>query len=589
MTAVRYLLALPRLHSENRERRISLVGSPALARSEAPALWCSDASQLKWARDRRAVVIGRLFDRSGASAVAAIPDGAAARRLTSPDNLVEEYWGAYLAITAEADGFRALRDPTGLMPCYVGEFEGSVFLASDVRALLAARGAPSPVDWDRMFEFLQAPGIRRRATCLEGIEELPPGVLTDFGNRDRSERRLWTPWTFTDAERRISSDQAVAALHDSVCSRIAAIGGEFDNIVVGMSGGLDSSIVCAALAAAGQSFTALTMYSDDPSGDERAYARLVASKTGAPLHEHRYGAERIDLSKPVSAHLPRPVGRPFMQEIERAYRTEVAAHGYDAIFTGNGGDNVFCYLHSAAPVVDRLRSARARRGVARTFVDMCRITQCDVATMARATLSLLVRRSPRAPDPDLRLINAHRQGAEWTPALTPYLEEAIGCQDIAASLPGKRAHVELLVRIQNHVDGYDRSLLPPAIPVLLAQPIVETCLRIPTWDWCRGGINRAIAREAFGAALPAPVIARRSKSGPESLIAEVFELGRPVLRDMLLGGALRDNRIIDAAAVEAALDDPAVTRGQLLYRLLELAEAEAWARSWDSQRGSASA
>ena len=188
----------------------------------------------------------------------------------------------------------------------------------------------------------------------------------------------------------------------------------------------------------------------------------------------------------------------------------------------------------------------------------------------------------------MRLIDGDRQGTEWTPVLTPWLEEAVGCRDRTARLPGKRAHVDLILGIQNHVEGYDRAALPPVIAVLLAQPIVETCLRIPTWDWCRGEINRAIAREAFSTALPAPVIARRSKAGPESLTAEVFELGRPVLRDLLLGGALRDNRIIDAAAVEAALDDPAITRGQLLYRLLELAEAEAWARSW-SERGSASA
>ncbi|HKX90443.1 MAG TPA: asparagine synthase-related protein, partial [Sphingopyxis sp.] len=243
---------------------------------------------------------------------------------------------------------------------------------------------------------------------------------------------------------------------------------------------------------------------------------------------------------------------------------------------------------SAAPIVDRLRSARERRGFAHTFVDMCRVTQCDLATMVRATLSLLVRRSPRGPSPDMRLIDADRQGTEWSPLLTPWLEDLAGCQDRTARIPGKCAHVDLIVRIQNHVEGYDRGVLPPAIPVLLAQPIVETCLRIPTWDWCRGGVNRAIAREAFSTALPAAVIARRSKSGPESLTAEVFELGRPVLRELLLGGALRDNRIIDAAAVEAALDDPAVTRGQLLYRLLEVAEAEAWARSWDG-RGSADA
>src|SRR3546814_6537693 len=68
-------------------------------------------------------------------------------------------------------------------------------------------------------------------------------------------------------------------------------------------------------------------------------------------------SDLIDLSKSGSTHLPRPVGRQFMQEIERAYRAEVKTHGFDAIFTGNGGDNVFCYLHSAAPIVDRLRSA----------------------------------------------------------------------------------------------------------------------------------------------------------------------------------------------------------------------------------------
>ncbi len=588
MTAFRYLLAIPR-RSENGGKPLSLVGSPGLVREHAPALWCSDASRLLWAQDRRTVVIGDLFDRSGSRPVAAIADSVAARLDTSPDVLVEDFWGSYLAILAGADGSRILRDPTGLMPCYIREFEDNIFLASDLATLEAARLGPSAVDWDRLSEFLQAPGIRRRATCLAGLDELPPGVLTCYGSEGRSERRLWTPWTFTDAERRISSDRAVPALRDSVCSSVAAIGGGFDNIVVGMSGGLDSSVVCAALAAAGQRFTALTMYADDPSGDERAYARLVAKRTNAGLLEHRYEVEQIDLSKSGSTHLPRPVGRQFMQEIERAYRAEVGAHGFDAIFTGNGGDNVFCYLHSAAPIVDRLRSAHERRGVARTFVDMCRITQCDLATMMRATMSLLVRRSPRGPSSDMRLIDAERQGTEQSPVLTPYLEDVVGCQDRTARLPGKRAHIDLIVRIQNHVEGYDRSVLPPAIPVLLAQPIVETCLRIPTWDWCRGGINRAIAREAFSALLPAPVIARRSKSGPESLTAEVFELGRPVLRDILLGGALRDNRIIDAAAVEAALDDPGVTRGQLLYRLLELAEAEAWVRSWDGRPGLACA
>lgn len=195
--------------------------------------------------------------------------------------LVEDFWGSYLAIVAGAHGCRILRDPTGLMPCYVREFEDNIFLASDVATLEAARLGRATVDWDRLSEFLQTPGIRRRATCLADLEELPPGVLTCFGNEGRSERRLWTPWTFTGAECRISSNQAVAAVRDSVCSSIAAIGSGFDNIVVGLSGGLDSSVVCAALAAAGQRFTALTMYTGDPPSSVRHFDR---QSRDAPAH-----------------------------------------------------------------------------------------------------------------------------------------------------------------------------------------------------------------------------------------------------------------------------------------------------------------
>src|SRR3546814_20273076 len=87
-----------------------------------------------------------------------------------------------------------------------------------------------------------------------------------------------------------------------------------------MSGGLDSSVVCAALAAAGKRFTALTMYADDPSGDERAYARLVATQTHAALLEHRYAVEQIDLSKSGSTPLPRPeIGRASCWERVRPY------------------------------------------------------------------------------------------------------------------------------------------------------------------------------------------------------------------------------------------------------------------------------
>ena len=141
------------------------------------------------------------------------------------------------------------------------------------------------------------------------------------------------------------------------------------------------------------------------------------------------------------------------------------------------------------------------------------------------------------------------------------------------------------LRIQNFIEGYDRSAFPPVVPALLAQPIVETCLRIAPWDWCRGGINRSMAREAFEGLLPRSILRRISKAGPESVTAAVFAACRSQLREILLGGLLREHAIIDPVEVEAALDDPATVHGQMLYRLLDIADAEAWARSRCARAG----
>lgn len=91
-------------------------------------------------------------------------------------------------------------------------------------------------------------------------------------------------------------------------SGLAAIGGEFDNVVVGMSGGLDFSIVYAALAATGQRFTALTVYSDDPSGDERAYLGLFGAYNAGPGRYAAYLEGRRALPGEARHYLRRVTG-----------------------------------------------------------------------------------------------------------------------------------------------------------------------------------------------------------------------------------------------------------------------------------------
>ena len=343
---------------------------------------------------------------------------------------------------------------------------------------------------------------------------------------------------------------------------------------VAASGGVDSSLICAALARSGTSFSCITLATVDPSGDERSFVRLLADHLGVRSIAALYDPTRIDPLRSASAGLPRPSRKPFLTALDSALLEPADSLGASVIFDGNGGDNLFCFLHSAAPITDRLCSEGPGRGSWATFLDMCQVTGCDAFAMARAVLRRLMRRA----DPDLwpadtRLLASVPDCLADIDTLTPWLETEVGRHR------GKRDHLALIMRAQHHLHGLGAAGLPRFSP-LMSQPLLEFCLKVPTWLWCAGGINRAPARAAFARDLPREIVRRTSKAGPDSFIRRSFSDNRPTIRAMLLEGLLARQGLLDLAAVEQALGVDSLAGDSIIYRLLDLAEAEAWARSW---------
>src|SRR3546814_1794953 len=54
-------------------------------------------------------------------------------------------------------------------------------------------------------------------------------------------------------------------------------------------------------------------------------------------------------------------------------------------------------------------------------------------------------------------------------------------------LPGKAAHIAMVLRAQYSLDAYSERAGLPVIHPLLSQPVIEHCLAIPTWLQCAGG------------------------------------------------------------------------------------------------------
>ena len=572
MTTLRFALALPRLRSGASARLQTMPSLKDL---------CGDIPRLWTARDTRVAdlssagcVIGTLFSRDTAHRVSQLPEVGARSAKCLAANLAANFWGAYIAILPDQDrsDLAVLPDPSGLVPIYRLVTTTHVVLTSDPKLFEQACGKRMSISWDSLARFLMCPELRERQTCLVGVDELRPGALTYPTACDPEEFPVWRAQQFLPGRLSLSYDEARAQLRDAAIRVMGAWAEELGPVSVAVSGGVDSSLVCAALARAQKPFSCVTLATADRSGDERDYARLLAKHLGAEYAERIYDPARFDPQVSASAGLPRPSRRSFLSTIDALLADAADNLGAQIVFDGNAGDNLLCFLHSAAPVVDRLRVEGPGRGAVETLLDMCRVTGCDLPTMVKATLKRLVRR-PRGEWPcDRRLLADHLGLDEALDPVTNWLDIDVGRHG------GKHDHLALIMRAQHHVHGL--GVGPERFSPLMSQPLLELCLSIPTWLWAKGGRNRALARDAFAADLPQSLLARTSKSGPDSFIRLAFHHHRSALRELLLDGLIARNALLDRASVEAAFELDTSLDGSTIYRLLDLAEAETWARSW---------
>jgi asparagine synthase (glutamine-hydrolysing) len=407
-------------------------------------------------------------------------------------------------------------------------------------------------------------------TALAGVTDLRAGeVVTLDGGTERTASG-WSPWDFVEA--REGEDNAATAerLRRIVEQCVVAWASLYDRPLLSLSGGLDSSIVAACLAQSRSPAQCLTLFTDDPAGDERGFAQMVCDAVGLPVGESRYDLDAVDLSRALGPHLPRPAGRVEAQPYEAAHRAVAERIGADAFFTGNGGDNVFGYSQSAAAVADRALHEGPGAGAFATLRDVCKQTGAGPLRVTRAAV-----RIARQPP-----------GYRWKPNPAFLHPELVAAQrDIAFhhpwldappwALPGKAAHIAALVRAQLTLEA-DRSRVAPVIHPLLSQPILEACLAIPSWRWREGGRDRAMARTAFAGRLPAAIVDRKVKGTPDPFCGEIVRRKREELRGRLLEGQLAAHHILDPGAIEEALRPERPTSGEENVRLLELANVEAW-------------
>lgn len=531
----------------------------------------------------RGAIVGTLFQKNArgpkVQAFEALRDPGASHDPVR--TLHDRFWGAYLSVTLEGEAVIVTRDPSGMLPCLYLVTPDLIAFASDA-ALLEEAGLLSPaIAWSALGRLLYGNELPQQRTALSGLADLHAGTSAHVTDAGLSLSTVWWPWTFVQPAEVVTMEDMAARLEETVDQCIGSWASEHCQLVVAVSGGLDSSIVASSLVHDPRAaLVGLTISTQDSRGDESAYAQALCSHLGLGLIVGRYEQAAADIGVSASVHLTRPAGRAPTLAYDAVVHREMDRLGADAFFTGSGGDNVFYSTQSARPLVDRYLAWGLHWGLVETARDISSLTGASLWSVLRFAGRVPRRAGPKYHWPsDERFLSEEQVSANRSlPLSHPWLDAP------ADALPAKASHIAMILRAQHYLDNYDRRLPFAAVHPLLSQPIVETMLAVPSWHAIKGGRDRAVARAAFSRRFPAIIADRRIKGGPDGFAAQLLRANLERARERLLDGALCGHDLLDRKALDAALTEAALARGHDYVRLLLLLDTEAWIEAWTRER-----
>ncbi|MGB7442383.1 MAG: asparagine synthase (glutamine-hydrolyzing) [Coleofasciculaceae cyanobacterium] len=241
----------------------------------------------------------------------------------------------------------AARDRFGIKPLYYSNYQNTLYIASEIKALLAA-GVPAYWDSESFWQTEQGILAPER-TMFANVYQVPPGHFLIASSSGIKLQRYWDfdyPLTNDSVSQNTPSDyieQLRYTLDESVKLRLRA------DVPVGcyLSGGIDSSTILGIAAKySAEPIQAFTLAFDHEAYDEELLARETAVKTGANLNI--IPIRQSDLAENFADSIWHCEMLCINGNTTAKYLLSRAAQdeGYKVVLTGEGSDEIFGgYVH----------------------------------------------------------------------------------------------------------------------------------------------------------------------------------------------------------------------------------------------------
>ena len=189
---------------------------------------------------------------------------------------------AFAIFDSESETLHLYRDRLGILPLYYFVDSSKLIFASEIKALLPAIGTMPGIDKKSLSDYLTQRGVPAPNTLYDGIKKLEAGHHLSISKDGTIRDDIWYEIPKYDGSKENldpvqAADQLESILYDAVGAALVA------DVPVGayLSGGIDSSIICAMIAKhrgnqKGSLSTFSASFSDGSSLDETPFARTVS-------------------------------------------------------------------------------------------------------------------------------------------------------------------------------------------------------------------------------------------------------------------------------------------------------------------------
>ena len=487
------------------------------------------------------------------------------------------------------------RDRIGKKPLYLGELSPGVLgFGSELKTLLAVPGWQPRIAMDAVQDFFSLGYIPAPDTIFEGIGKLPPGhwMSIEPGQDGGAPNIVQTRYSHVDFLPKWTDDEDTlqerlfAELDDAVRVRLVS------DVPFGafLSGGLDSSVVCALMTRhLSQPLKTFSIGFDEAGFDELPDARRVAQHLGTEHHEMVVRPDAANLLETLVHHFDEPFGD--SSAIPTFLVSQLAARHVKMVLSGDGGDELFAGYSRYRRYATLQRIRHTTLGLA---PGLARLGGALLPGAHGRRLSGIGQRlSLPWPDDYLALV------ALANPADLRLLFGERAHTDPFGSVrqrfvrPDIDSHAEQI--LSGDMDTYlvddilvkvDRTTMANSLEArapLLDQNLIAFSARLPFDLKLHGEQGKYLFRKVAARLLPAEVLTKRKQGFAIPLATWFRNELRPMLLDTIGSRAFKERGIFDHEGIQRLVNEHQQglqDRGELLWMVMVL---ETWMRSLPEQ------